>query len=600
MQNSAQHFIWGGTLALGLQFLFIGSRVRFDKSYAWFGACLLLFSLLFFGDAWGLRNPSDVAGFARWTLLAHVAALALMPTLALFFFHVTGVFLRRGLAVFLTWDAVTALTLLSQSLVPGSAFRPGPSRISWYAFALLFCLVACGFLIAAGLGRKIRASEGAERRAFLVLAGGSAAVFIPGFLSAAAPALALPEPAPIQSLLGLGGFALAGVFVQTRRFLSLHGTNRDTMQKLADAYLDLHASSRLTDLGVSAASISHEIRNYVATLKGNAVLLNAGAGSSVRQAQADRIRVTADRMEAVSRDIALYSQASYPIPVLPIRLDSVVRDCVRLHFPAREGAFHIHSLPAGLHLAGNETKLEQVFVNMFKNALEAGSQRIDVRFQAWGDRLVVAVEDDGQGCPPEVLDRLALPFFSGKGTGGTGLGCAIAETILNAHGATMRAYSKIALGGGGSGLVLNLVFPIANGSAAGAGKDILVVSDDARTRSNMILPIVNLGLRPMLVPLEGGIRERKAPGAKTLFLDQAMAGRYFASGGPAPAVLVDRFRAASLTHGQANCQANNQAGTNRLGIGSEPGGRVVSAVPRETFLFSEENLAVFLVRSEAA
>jgi hypothetical protein len=289
--------------------------------------------------------------------------------------------------------------------------------------------------------------------------------------------------------------------------------------------------------------------------------------ASVHREELERIRITADRMEKISRDIASYSRASMSLQRHPIELGAIAGECVTRHFGSRERAFRIHPMPRGTAIMGDAAKLEQVFVNLFKNALEADAGRVDVRFKIWGNRLVATVEDDGSGCPPEDLERLTLPFFSGKGPGGTGLGCAIAENILKAHGATMRSYSKNVLGAEGSGLVFNLVFPCAEEVPVPILKgSLLVVSEDMPTRSNMILPMIHLGLRPMVLPLEGSVREGGLPDAfKTLFLDQSIAGRYFESHGNASAVVVDRFRRATFSDGP------------KKGF--------------PAFLFSEENLA---------
>jgi hypothetical protein len=289
----------------------------------------------------------------------------------------------------------------------------------------------------------------------------------------------------------------------------------------------------------------------------------------------ERIRITADRMETVSRDIAQYSRSSHSLDLKPLALDTLAEECIRRHFPERRKAFHIRAPQKDAALRGDGPRLEQVFLNLFKNALEAGAGKVEIRFRSWYDRLVMAVEDDGIGCHPEELDRLAQPFYSGKGAAGTGLGCSIAESILTAHGASLRLYSKNALGAGGSGLVLNMVFPIGEPESPGRpSADILVVSEDARTRNNMIVPMMHLGLRPMVLPPDMGMREWEGPLPKSLFLDWAIADSYFRQGSAAPAILVDRDRKAVFApaaHGKGS----------------------------DAFLFTEENLAGLMPEGKA-
>lgn len=92
----------------------------------------------------------------------------------------------------------------------------------------------------------------------------------------------------------------------------------------------------------------------------------------------------------------------------------------------------------------------------------------------------------------------------------------------------------------------------------------------------MIRPMIHLGLRPVVLPLDRGVMEiRQTDPARPLFLDQSIADRYLNASGASSAVLVDRFRRASYY----------AAG------GAEP------LRGRREFLFSEENL-VGLIHAE--
>lgn len=121
--------------------------------------------------------------------------------------------------------------------------------------------------------------------------------------------------------------------------------------------------------------------------------------------------------------------------------------------------------------------------------------------------------------PPGDLDRLAVPFFSRKGDWGTGLGCSIAESILRAHGATLRAYSKNVLGEGRSGLLLNLVFPSGEAGLADPGAELPVAAGPGPARENLVRPMLHLGLRPRFLELGAGSPDWSRLGRGLLFLD---------------------------------------------------------------------------------
>jgi signal transduction histidine kinase len=335
---------------------------------------------------------------------------------------------------------------------------------------------------------------------------------------------------PVSSLtlpvwLGMIAAAAAGVVYLTHRFLALHMADRRAMRELSRAYEDLQASARMRDLGGSAASISHEIRNYAASLKGNAVLLNRGLDEVARQGELERIRTAADRMEAISSDISAFAGAARAPRSHSLDLEDLIGDCLGKRFPGK---------PAGIRrsgsarVRGDAVRLEQAFLNLFRNAWEAGASRLEIRLTAWQGKLVVAVEDDGRGCSPGDLDRLAVPFFSRKGEWGTGLGCSIAESILRAHGATLRAYSKNVLGEGRSGLLLNLVFPAYATGHAEPGGELPVAAGLGPARENLVRPMLHLGLRPRFLELGAGSAEWPR-GGRPLFLDgeteERLAGR---------------------------------------------------------------------------
>jgi len=99
-----------------------------------------------------------------------------------------------------------------------------------------------------------------------------------------------------------------------------------------------------------------------------------------------------------------------------------------------------------------ETEIEQVFLNLFRNAAQAMASaqpqivepRIVVRMKTEADRVVLEVEDNGPGMPPEVQRRAFEPFFTTKPPGvGTGLGLSVSYFIITrSHDGQMRLESR--------------------------------------------------------------------------------------------------------------------------------------------------------------
>jgi polar amino acid transport system substrate-binding protein len=109
---------------------------------------------------------------------------------------------------------------------------------------------------------------------------------------------------------------------------------------------------------------------------------------------------------------------------------------------------HVHYASGLPTIYGNSQRIEQVAVNLLVNACQAASEapmtlRVTTGFQAPSRELFFQIEDTGIGMAPEVLTRIADPFFTTKrDRGGTGLGLSISHTIVKDHGGRMEFESQ--------------------------------------------------------------------------------------------------------------------------------------------------------------
>ena len=89
-------------------------------------------------------------------------------------------------------------------------------------------------------------------------------------------------------------------------------------------------------------------------------------------------------------------------------------------------------------------ELRQVFSNLLSNSLDAMDERgtIKLRVSASRHRVRVMVADNGKGVPRSLRRRIFEPFFSTKGTVGTGLGLWVSQQIIEKHGGTIRVRSS--------------------------------------------------------------------------------------------------------------------------------------------------------------
>jgi len=100
--------------------------------------------------------------------------------------------------------------------------------------------------------------------------------------------------------------------------------------------------------------------------------------------------------------------------------------------------------------------LHIVLVGLIENARDASGPdgRVEIRTQLLGDRLLVAVRDDGEGIPPERLERIWEPFHTTK-PGAAGLGLTICKAIAESHGGSIRAINVLP-----HGLEVGLTLPL--------------------------------------------------------------------------------------------------------------------------------------------
>ena len=91
----------------------------------------------------------------------------------------------------------------------------------------------------------------------------------------------------------------------------------------------------------------------------------------------------------------------------------------------------------------DSSQIEQVLINLMKNALEteATSVRVKVALSENGRHVVMSVEDNGGGISQEVVDNIFTPFFTTK-EGGQGIGLAVCRQIVSNHGGLIGVENK--------------------------------------------------------------------------------------------------------------------------------------------------------------
>jgi signal transduction histidine kinase len=110
-----------------------------------------------------------------------------------------------------------------------------------------------------------------------------------------------------------------------------------------------------------------------------------------------------------------------------------------------------------IELQGDRLRLDQVIGTVVDNALRYGAGGVEMSARRVGDAVEIHVTDEGEGFPPDFIDRAFERFSRAPGVrdGGSGLGLAIVATVAEAHGGSARAVNRPA-GGADVWLVIPL------------------------------------------------------------------------------------------------------------------------------------------------
>lgn len=221
---------------------------------------------------------------------------------------------------------------------------------------------------------------------------------------------------------------------------------RDVTERLAREARETH-QERLAVIGEVAAVVAHELNNPLAAITMFVQMLQSELPEpSPFREHATVIARNAETLKKTIRGLLDFASASEPV-VEGLDVHELLGEVAQFLGPLRKRAGIELSLDLGAQsplLEGDRIQIRQVFVNLVMNAIQAGSGergRVTIRTRDAGaaEPLVVDVEDDGPGVPPELRSRIFETFFTTKRAGsGTGLGLPISRRIAEGHGGSLE------------------------------------------------------------------------------------------------------------------------------------------------------------------
>ena len=218
---------------------------------------------------------------------------------------------------------------------------------------------------------------------------------------------------------------------------------------LVEVHALAETPSTVSPLSATLRGFAHEVKNPLAGLRGAAQLLQRRLEDPDMQSLAGMVINEADRLAALANRLLHHDGAPRLSLVNLHQLMERVGELIRAEpSPPRLRQDYDPSLP---DVEGDSDRLQQVLLNLARNAIEAGAKTLMLRSRVehgvrLGERMFrsalrLDVIDDGPGVPAALRDTLFEPLVSGRADG-TGLGLALSREIAHEHGGELRYVSR--------------------------------------------------------------------------------------------------------------------------------------------------------------
>ena len=212
----------------------------------------------------------------------------------------------------------------------------------------------------------------------------------------------------------------------------------------------------------NVATVSHELRSPMTSIKGSLRLLKSGVGGALGEDAARLVDIAArnsDRMLSVLNDILDFEKIvsqKMEYDLRPLRTADLIHDAIELN----SGYAHQHKVEFvegdtidNAWVAADQGRLMQVMTNLMSNAAKFSPEggKVLIAISDQGENWRISVSDNGPGIPEEDHDKVFQSFtqlvpVDGKQRKGTGLGLAISARIVSSHGGELAFDSVVGEG----------------------------------------------------------------------------------------------------------------------------------------------------------
>ncbi len=212
-------------------------------------------------------------------------------------------------------------------------------------------------------------------------------------------------------------------------------------------------NTRLAAIGEAVNGITHDMRNLVTAIMARTELLQVACeGERWEKVSGNLAHLisASERLHGFTGNLGVISNEN-KLNLSAVNLGALTRQSVALCQLVAEKAGVALDAEVGemLPINGDENQLHRVLLNLIYNAIHACSDTTgSVKVRAYQNEAFsfIEVQDSGVGIADDELDKIMEPFYSKKGSNGTGLGLAVSLKIVRQHGGSLRVQSELGVG----------------------------------------------------------------------------------------------------------------------------------------------------------
>jgi two-component system, sporulation sensor kinase B len=220
----------------------------------------------------------------------------------------------------------------------------------------------------------------------------------------------------------------------------------------------LVVSEKMEAISQLSASISHEVRNPHTSIRGFLQLLKEPEFSMEKKSEFIDIAISElDRAEHIISDYLTFAKPTIT-EVDFINMSDILKNILNIVSPlANMNNVEITTaFEEGIMIKGDKSKLHQAILNIIKNSIEAMEQggSLLIKSEVNEHHIIVTIQDSGIGMTKEQMRRIGEPYYSTKGSRGTGLGMMVTYSIIKAMKGKISVQSELK-----KGTTFKLTFP---------------------------------------------------------------------------------------------------------------------------------------------